>query len=99
MPVFSESSGYILSIDSDMVGSIARYLGAGRMNDEKEINREAGIVLTKKVGDKVESGEAVAYIHTDDEDKVLSASKNLQDAFKFTKNKSDIPKSRIIEIV
>ena len=99
MPVFSESSGYILSIDSDMVGSIARYLGAGRMNDEKEINREAGIVLTKKVGDKVESGEAVAYIHTDDEDKVLSASKNLQDAFKFTKNKSEIPKSRIIEIV
>ena len=99
MPVFSESSGYILSIDADMVGSIARYLGAGRMNDEKEINREAGIVLTKKVGDKVESGEAVAYIHTDDEDKVLSASKNLQDAFKFTKNKSDIPKSRIIEIV
>lgn len=99
MPVFSESSGYILSIDADMVGSIARYLGAGRMNDEKEINREAGIVLTKKVGDRVESGEAVAYIHTDDEDKVLSASKNLQDAFKFTKNKSDIPKSRIIEIV
>ena len=99
MPVFSESSGYILSIDADMVGSIARYLGAGRMNDEKEINREAGIVLTKKVGDRVESGEAVAYIHTDDEDKVLSASKNLQDAFNFTKNKSDIPKSRIIEIV
>ena len=97
MPVFSESSGYILSID--MVGSIARYLGAGRMKEEKDINREAGIVLTKKVGDKVESGEAVAYIHTDDEDKVLSASKNLQDAFKFTNNKSDIPKSRVIEVV
>ena len=99
MPVFSDSSGYILSIDADMVGSLARYLGAGRMKEEKDINREAGIVLTKKVGDKVESGEAVAYIHTDDESKVLSASKNLQDAFKFTNNKSEIPKSRIIEIV
>ena len=99
MPVFSESSGYILSIDADMVGSIARYLGAGRMKEEKDINREAGIVLTKKVGDKVESGEAVAYIHTDDEDKVLSASKNLQDAFKFTNNKSEIPKSRVIEVI
>ena len=99
MPVFSESSGYILSIDADMVGSLARYLGAGRMKEEKDINREAGIVLTKKVGDKVESGEAVAYIHTDDESKVLSASKNLQDAFKFTNNKAEIPKSRIIEIV
>ena len=34
-----------------------------------------------------------------DEDKVLSASKNLQDAFKFTNNKSEIPKSRVIEVV
>lgn len=36
-----------------MVGSLARYLGAGRMNEENEIDNTAGIVLEKKIGEEV----------------------------------------------
>lgn len=98
MPVYSTESGTIASIDADMVGSIAIYLGAGRMKNQEEINRKAGIVLKKKIGDKVSSGEIVAYIHTDDESKVLGATKNLQEAFVVT-NKKLNSKSRVLEIL
>ena len=98
MPVYATDSGYVEKIDADIVGSIARYLGAGRMNDEKEINRTAGIVLNKKIGDIVTSGEILAYIHTDEESKVAGATQNLKDAFKYTKKKVPI-KSRVLDII
>lgn len=98
MPVFSSEDGIVEGIDADIVGSIAVYLGAGRMKDENEINRTAGITLNKKIGDEVKSGEILAYIHTDDESKVVGATQNLKDAFKLTKKK--VPnKSRVLEII
>lgn len=98
MPVYATSSGIIESIDADMVGSIANYLGAGRMKNHEEINRKAGIVLKKKIGDVVTSGEIVALIHTDDESKVIGATKNLQEAF-ITTTKKLSNKSRVLEIL
>ena len=98
MPVYASDDGYIERIDADYIGSIANYLGAGRMNDENKIDRTAGIVLNKKIGDEVASGEVVAYIHTNDESKVLGATKNLEDAFKISKKKIT-PKSRVVEIL
>lgn len=98
MPVYAPDSGIIESIDADIVGSIANYLGAGRMKNQEDINRKAGIVLKKKIGDIVTAGEIVAYIHTDDESKVLGATKNLQEAF-ITTNRRLNTKSRVLEIL
>lgn len=98
IPVYSTGDGKIQSVDADMVGSIAMYLGAGRMRTENEIDRTAGIVLNKKMGDEVKSGEVLAYIHTDDESKVLGATQNLKDAFKLT-NKNVVAKPRVLEII
>ncbi len=98
MPVYSSEEGYIEKIDADIVGSIAGYLGAGRMNEEDKIDRTAGIVLNKKIGDDVKSGEIVAYIHTNDESKVMGATKNLAEAFKIVKRKI-YPTSRVVEII
>lgn len=98
MPVYSADDGYVERIDADMVGSIARYLGAGRMEDERKIDSSAGIVLNKKIGDQVEAGEIVAYIHTNDENKVISATKNLEEAFKISKRPVKVT-SRVVEII
>ena len=98
IPVYATADGNVEKIDADMVGSIARYLGAGRMNKDSEINRTAGIELKKKIGDEVKSGDILAYIHTDDESKVLGATQNLTDAFKLT-NKKVIAKCKILEII
>ena len=98
MPVYSSDDGYIERIDADIVGSIAGYLGANRANNEKKIDKTAGIVLNKKIGDIVKSGEIVAYIHTNDESKVIGATKNLEDAFKISKRKVNVT-SRVVEII
>ncbi len=98
MPVFSSGDGYIESIDSDMVASLAIYLGAGRMKKEEQISKTAGIVLKKKIGDTVTAGEIIAYVHTDEEYKVLNSTKNLTDAFKYT-DKKPSEKSKIYEII
>ncbi len=99
VPVYSTESGNIKSIDADVVGSIARYLGAGRMKDDSEIDKTAGIILEKKIGQSVESGGVLAYIHTNDENKVLGATQNLKDAFKITNGKVLVPKSRVLDIM
>ncbi len=98
VPVYATESGNIEKIDADIVGSIARYLGAGRMNEDNEIDKTAGIVLEKKIGDSIETGGVLAYIHTNDESKVLGATQNLKEAYKLT-NKKVVKKSRVLEIM
>lgn len=98
MPVLATEAGTVASIDSDMVGSLATYLGAGRMREEDKIIRNAGITLNKKIGDSVMVGETLAYIHTDEEKKVNSTTQNLKEAFKIT-TKKITPNSRAIEII
>ena len=98
MPVLATESGTIEAIDADMVGSIAVYLGAGRMKKEGEINRTAGITINKKIGDTVTVGETLAYIHTDEDGKVNGTTQNLQQAFAITNKKINF-KSRVLEIV
>lgn len=98
MPVLATESGTVESIDADIVGSIAVYLGAGRMKSEGEINRTAGITLNKKIGDTVTVGETLAYIHTDDDTKVNGTTQNLNEAFVIT-NKKINTRQRILEII
>ncbi|MBR1539928.1 MAG: hypothetical protein IJ629_01915 [Clostridia bacterium] len=97
LPVFATNSGYITKIDADICGSIARYIGAGRMKDEHEIDNTAGLTIQKKIGDEVQVGEVIAYVHTNDESKAEGAVKNLADAFEY----SDKPikfRSRVLEM-
>lgn len=98
IPVYSTEDGFVERIDADIVGSIARYLGAGRMNKDSEINRTAGIELKKKIGDEVKTGDILAHIHTDDDSKVIGATQNLKDAFKLT-TKKVIVKSKVLDII
>ncbi len=98
MPVFASDDGFVEEIDTDMVGSLAHYLGAGRIKNEDLLSRGAGILLIKKIGDEVKSGEVVAYVFADEEKKVMSATQNLTDAFKYTKKKPQV-KSKILEVM
>jgi pyrimidine-nucleoside phosphorylase len=97
IPVLASTSGYIYQIDADVVGSLARYIGAGRSKDNPLIDNNAGIVLAKKVGDKVETGETIAYIHANDDDKATNAAKILSDAYKYSKRPIYV-KSKILEV-
>ena len=71
--VKSNKDFIIKSIDAKQVGQLCIYLGAGRIKKEDSIEHEVGIVLNKKVGDKVKKGETLAYIHTNSKQKAIEA--------------------------
>lgn len=61
--VTANAGGYVVSINAEMVGRAAMLLGAGRVSKESPIDLAAGIVLFKKVGDRVAAGEPLATMH------------------------------------
>ncbi len=65
--VKAESSGYIKSLNALDIGLSAMRLGAGRTTKDDKIDADVGIVLNKKVGNKVEKGEDLAYVYTNKE--------------------------------
>lgn len=62
--------GFISKIDAKAVGEMAIILGAGRQKVDDKIDYKAGIVFQKKCGDRVDSGEIVANIFSDDKNAV-----------------------------
>ena len=68
IPVKALKSGYIKSLNSEEVGNISVNLGAGRVKKEDDIDKTVGIILNKKIGDSVEEGEEIAYIHANNEE-------------------------------
>ena len=55
---------YVDEIDALKIGEAAMLLGAGRATKEDIIDPSVGIVLHKKVGDKVTKGDVIASIYT-----------------------------------
>ncbi|MGM0899964.1 MAG: pyrimidine-nucleoside phosphorylase [Bacillota bacterium] len=64
----AKEEGYVSEIVADEIGTAAMLLGAGRATKESEIDLAVGLVLRKKIGDKVEKGESLLTIHSNFED-------------------------------
>lgn len=71
--VISDKSGYIKTIDTKSIGKLAQFLGAGRERKEDKIDLSCGIIFKKKIGDKIEKGEKIALILSNDENKLNEA--------------------------
>lgn len=61
----STTSGYVSRIEAKGIGIDAMKLGAGREKEEDIIDFAAGIVLNKKIGDKVQKGDVLATLYTE----------------------------------
>ena len=58
-----------------------KILGAGREKKTDTIDYAVGVVLNKKVGEKIELGEKLLDIYANDEEKLNEAEKMLKEAF------------------
>ena len=83
-PVCSETSGYIYEINAKDVGKVAGSLGAGRERKEDSIDFSVGIVLEKKVSDRVEKGDSLAYVYANDKEKLEIAINSLKQIIKIS---------------
>jgi pyrimidine-nucleoside phosphorylase len=61
--VLSAKDGYIASLQCEQVGTACVILGGGRERKEDSVDPAVGIVLHRKVGDRVAAGEPIATIY------------------------------------
>ena len=87
-PVYAEKTGNIEEIDARKIGELACFLGAGRLKKEDKIDDTVGIVLNKKVGEKVKKDEVLAYIHANDNIKLEKVLEELKDIIKVKENET-----------
>lgn len=84
IPIKSEKIGYIKSMDNEKIGYISSSLGAGRLKKEDKINNKVGIIINKKIGDKVNVGDVLGFIHSDDIEVGNNAVKEMQNCYEFS---------------
>lgn len=61
--VLSRTPGFVTAIDCEDVGTACVVLGGGRERKEDAVDPAVGIVVHKKIGDKVSDGESLCTIH------------------------------------
>lgn len=95
--VYEDDDAYVSEIDALKVGESAMLLGAGRETKESKIDMGVGIVLNKKVGDFVKSGDVLATLYVNEKN-VNEAIDMLSSAYVMTNEKVE-PIKKIIEVI
>ena len=80
----ADRSGFVSEIRARQIGLASQKTGAGRETKEDEIDLSAGIILNKKVGDRVEEGEVLATFCGNDPKKVREGLEEARKAFEIT---------------
>ncbi|MFU0831412.1 MAG: Pyrimidine-nucleoside phosphorylase [Oscillospiraceae bacterium] len=82
--ITADKDGFIFSMNTQECGIASVELGAGREKKEDSIDFSAGIVLHKKVGDRVSAGESIATFYTSSEQKCDEAEKLFREAVQIS---------------
>jgi pyrimidine-nucleoside phosphorylase/thymidine phosphorylase len=80
----SPRSGYLASLQCEQVGTACVILGGGRERKEDAVDPAVGIVLHKKVGDAVATGEPLATIYYNAETRATRARQLLEQSYQIT---------------
>ncbi|MGA9497118.1 MAG: hypothetical protein WBV41_14760, partial [Terriglobales bacterium] len=81
--VTSRQAGYGVSIASEQVGTACVVLGGGRERKEDSVDPAVGIVVHKKLGDKVAVGEALCTIHCHSDAQAARAKTLLEESYEI----------------
>jgi pyrimidine-nucleoside phosphorylase/thymidine phosphorylase len=74
-------SGFVSSIDAEILGTAAMVLGAGRERVEDAIDPAAGLIVEKKLGHRVEKGEPLVTLHYNDSSRLSEAEERVLGAY------------------
>ena len=77
----SASAGFVSSIACENVGTACVILGGGREKKEDAVDPGVGIVVHKKIGDRVSSGEALCTIHCHSEESAERARSMIEKSY------------------
>jgi len=94
----AQKDGYLYKYDTYKVGVGVSILGAGRERVEDKIDPKVGIILHKKVGDRVKKGEIIMEIRYNSKGKFDRAIPILEDSYVLSDLKPE-KKPLIFEII
>ena len=89
--VKSPFDGYVSEILTDEIGMASLVLGGGRATKDSKIDLSVGIIINKKLGDKVSKNETLATLYASDDEKRKEAKKRLINAYVISKDKPKRP--------
>ncbi|MDQ7822701.1 MAG: thymidine phosphorylase [Candidatus Eremiobacteraeota bacterium] len=77
----AQKEGYLGAIEVMKMGIIARDLGAGRVRKEDSIDPSVGLVIHRRIGDKITSGESIVTVHGASEKSIEEVRESLLECF------------------
>ncbi len=80
-------SGWVKSMDAERCGLASAALGAGRATKDDAVDLTAGIILNRKVGDRVTKGDVLATLYSSSEEKLDDGERRLLSAFDIGGNR------------
>jgi len=81
--LISDKEGYIIRMNTELLGVSSLLLGAGRIKKEDGIDPLAGIILYKKTGDYVQKGDVLAVMHAGNPAKFKDATPKFIESLSF----------------
>lgn len=93
--VKSDISGFVKKIDCEAVGISVMMLGGGRQKKGDTIDKNVGLIINKKIGDKVKIGDSLCTLYVNDDkylDEVINKIKNA-----YTFSKTEIKNVKLIK--
>jgi thymidine phosphorylase len=75
LPLEADRSGTLAAVRAEDVGLASGALGAGRLRKGDPVDPAVGIVLTPKVGDRIETGDVLGEVHARSEDDAREAAR------------------------
>jgi thymidine phosphorylase len=83
MILSSAKDGYLASLQCEQIGTACVILGGGRERKEDSADPSVGIVLHKKVGDAVSTGEPLATIYYNAEARAARARQLIEESYQI----------------
>lgn len=100
VPFLARQAGYVQAVDAYRIGRVSMVLGAGRETKESGIDPGAGLIINKKTGEWAEAGEPLAYLYSNERQKIETGCRLIETAFVLEQDKGEIiNKHKIAEIV
>ncbi|MGH9780398.1 MAG: thymidine phosphorylase, partial [Candidatus Acidiferrales bacterium] len=79
--VRAKQNGFVAQVACERIGVASLILGGGREKQDDDIDPAVGIVLEKKIGDAVKSGETLCIVHYNADARLREATAILEDSF------------------
>lgn len=89
--ILAEHKGFVQAIEADEVGLSAMLLGAGRAKKGDVIDHAVGLVLHKKIGDRVEAGDCLVTLHVNSKANLQEVEQKLQAAIHLSDKQVEAP--------